>query len=169
MSQQLVLSINNTADDFRWCWLEDGQPQASASGNLDALRAAVGGLTQQVWLLLPGAKVVIRELEYSEKEKKHLRNLLPYQLEDSVVGDIDELHFALGEAAQGKVAISYIEKSWLQNVFRELTSIGLEISRCWSAPTVLPLIYLPSSNAMPINKEIMLLAAEKEPLKVLGV
>ncbi|MES2822731.1 MAG: type II secretion system protein GspL [Pseudomonadota bacterium] len=147
MSQQLVLSINNTADNFRWCWLQDGQPQASASGNLEALRAAVGGVAQQVWLLLPGIKVVTRELEYTEKEKKHLRNLLPFQLEDSVVGDIDDLHFAIGEAVKGKVTVSYTDKSWLREIFQQLSGIGIEISRCWSTPTLLPLAVPPSALA----------------------
>jgi general secretion pathway protein L len=140
MSQQLVLSINNTLDNIRWCWLHNGQPQATASGNLEALRAAVDGLALQAWLLLPGAKVVTRELEYSEKEKKHLRNLLPFQLEESVVGDIDGLHFAIGEATQGKVTVSYADKDWLREVFQQFASIGLEVSRCWSAPTLLPLV-----------------------------
>jgi general secretion pathway protein L len=138
MSQQLILAINNSADNFRWCWMQDGQPQSSASGNLESLRTAVSGMAQQAWLLLPGSKVVTRELEYSEKEKKHLRNLLPFQLEDSVVGDIDDLHFALGDANQGKVAVSYTDKQWLREIFEQLTSIGIEVSRCWSAPTLLP-------------------------------
>ncbi len=164
MSQQLVLSINNTADNFRWCWLHDGQPQASASGNLEALRAAVGGIALQVWLLLPGIKVVTRELEYTEKEKKHLRNLLPFQLEDSVVGDIDELHFAIGDAAQGKVTISYADKNWLTEVFQQFSSIGLEISRCWSAPTLLPFA-VPSSALVANDKEVTI-AELDAPAKV---
>lgn len=139
MSQQLVLSINNAADYFRWCWLQDGQPHTSASGNLETLKQAIGELHQQAWLLLPGVKVVTRELEYSDKEKKHLRNLLPYQLEDAVVGDIDDLHFALGAPLQGKIAVSYVDKRWLRDVFTQLTELGLEITRCWSTPTLLPL------------------------------
>lgn len=160
MSQQLVLSINTAADYFRWCWLQDGQPQDSASGNLEALRQAIGNLQQQVWLLLPGVKVVTRELEYTDKEKKHLRNLLPYQIEDSVVGDIDDLHFALGTPLQGKVTVSYTDKHWLRNVFRQLTELGLEITRCWSTPTLLP---LPVAELTPleINDEPELVAVEK--------
>jgi general secretion pathway protein L len=138
MSEQLVLAINNGADSFRWCWMLDGKPQSTASGNLEALHSAVSGMAQQAWLLLPGTKVVTRELEYNEKEKKHLRNLIPFQLEDSVVGDIDDLHFALGEAILGKVTVSYTDKQWLRQVFEQLTSIGIEVSRCWSAPTLLP-------------------------------
>jgi general secretion pathway protein L len=139
MSPQLVLSINSDADNFRWCWLSDGQIQSSATGNLDALRASLGDITQQAWLLLPGAKVVTRRLEYTEKEKKHLRNLLPFQLEESVVGDIDDLHVAVGTATAGKVALAYTDKQWLKSIFNQLANIGVEITRCWSTPLLLPL------------------------------
>jgi general secretion pathway protein L len=139
MSSQLVVSINSSADYFRWCWLGDDHAPAPTAGDIDALRAALGDLGQQAWLLLPGAKVVTRRLEYTEKEKKHLRNLLPFQLEESVVGDIDDLHVAIGTASAGKVALAYTDKQWLKAIFHQLANIGIEITRCWSTSQVLPL------------------------------
>lgn len=141
MSSQLVVSINSAADYFRWCWLGDDQASApvATSGDLNALRTALGDLSQQAWLLLPGAKVVSRSLEYTEKEKKHLRNLLPFQLEESVVGDIEDLHFAMGSASAGKVALAYTDKQWLKAIFTQLASIGVEVTRCWATPMLLPL------------------------------
>ena len=143
MSSQLVVSINSSADYFRWCWLGDDPASpapglVATAGDLDALRTALGDLGQQAWLLLPGAKVVTRRLEYTEKEKKHLRNLLPFQLEESVVGDIDDLHVAIGTASAGKVALAYIDKQWLKAIFSQLSNIGIEITRCWATPLVLP-------------------------------
>ena len=137
MSSQLVVSINSTADYFRWCWL--GDTASAAAGDLDALRTALGDLSQQAWLLLPGAKVVTRSLEYTEKEKKHLRSLLPFQLEESVVGDIEDLHVAIGTASAGKVALAYTDKQWLKAIFSQFSNIGIEITRCWATPLVLPL------------------------------
>jgi len=150
MSQQLVLSINSDADNFRWCWLSDGQIHSSASGNLEALAAALDNAAQQVWLLVPGAKVVTRQLEYTEKEKKHLRNLLPFQLEESVVGDIEDLHVAIGTAAAGKVTLAYTDKRWLKSVFSQLAAIGIEITRCWSTPSLLPLQVPPQELLEPV-------------------
>lgn len=152
MSMQLVLSVYTSADGktladwFRWCWLgADGnpQPESAASGNREALRAALGeraGQNLSTWLILPGSSVNTRELEYSEKEKKHLRNLLPFQLEESVVGDVEDLHFALGTPADGRVVVAYTDKTWLQAVFAELATLGIEVTRCWSAPLVLPMV-----------------------------
>ena len=138
MSSQLVVSINSTADSFRWCWLNEGRTEAENSGNLDALKAVIGNVSQQVWLLVPGAKVVTRKLEYSEKEKKHLRNLLPFQLEESVVCDVDELHVALGTPVAGEITLAYTDKQWLKSIFAQLSNIGLEITRCWARPQLLP-------------------------------
>lgn len=152
MSTQLLLSVTASSDGkaladwFRWCWLgADGNPQAdsAASGDREALRAALGERpvvgNQSAWLILPGAQVNTRELEYSEKEKKHLRNLLPFQLEESVAGDVEDLHFALGTPANGRVVVAYADKTWLQAVFAELATLGIEVTRCWSAPSVLPM------------------------------
>jgi general secretion pathway protein L len=152
MSMQLVLSVTNSQDGktlgdlFRWCWLgADGSlSEAPASGGREDLRAALGsnppGGTQSTWLILPGSTVAIRALEYTEKEKKHLRNLMPYQLEDAVIGDVEDLHFSFSTPVNGQVTLAYAEKSWLQAVFAELATLGLEINRCWSAPLTLPLV-----------------------------
>ncbi|WP_331344009.1 type II secretion system protein GspL [Cellvibrio sp. UBA7661] len=157
MSMQLVLSVDTSndgkslADNFRWCWLgADGVPAAGASGDREALRTALGerpGNPQSAWLILPGSRVNTRELEYTEKEKKHLRNLLPFQLEDSVVGDVEELHFALDTPANGKVVVAFADKVWMQAAFAELAALGIEVTRCWTAPLTLPLAAEASAGA----------------------
>lgn len=150
MSMQLVLSVTTSddgkslADRFRWCWLGvDGVPaDEGASGNREDLRAALGDKPanpQSAWVILPGSRVNTRQLEYSDKEKKHLRSLLPFQLEDSVVGDVDDLHFALGTPVDGKVVVAFADKTWLQGAFAELAALGIEVTRCWTAPLTLPL------------------------------
>ena len=150
MSMQLVLSVTTSddgktlADQFRWCWLgADGTPATEGeTGDREALRAALSDKPvnpQSAWLILPGSRVNTRQLEYSEKEKKHLRNLLPFQLEESVVGDVEDLHFALGTPANGKVVVAFADKTWLQAAFAELAALGIEVTRCWTAPLTLPL------------------------------
>ncbi|MGM8225390.1 type II secretion system protein GspL [Cellvibrio sp. ARAG 10.3] len=143
MSDQLVLYINRAADTYRWCWLDaSGRAltDTAGSGDLQALEASLGAGTHQAWLIVPGTKVITRELEYNEKEKKHLRNLLPFQLEDTVIGDVDRFHFALGPLNNGRVCVAYIEKAWLEQVFEQLKNIAVEVTHCWSAPLALPLV-----------------------------
>lgn len=141
MANQLLLYVSGT-DQFRWCLLgADQKPllDSAGSGSLEDLAALLGEGEHDVWLLLPGAKVIARELEYSEAEKKHLRRLLPFQLEESVIGDIDQFHFALGPMRDGKVAVAYVERPWLNEIFAQLKTLGITVSHCSSLPLLLPL------------------------------
>jgi general secretion pathway protein L len=151
MSMQLVVSVEASgdgtrlADEFRWCWINPrstGEVTEASTGDRDALRVAVADSKINplpTWLVLPGCRVNTRQLEYTEKEKKHLRNLLPFQLEESVIGDIDDLHFALGAPTNGKVTVAFADKQWLENIFAELAELGIEVTRCWSASSLLPM------------------------------
>jgi len=142
MADQLVLTINRAADTYRWCWLDAQQNPVAGTeggGDAEALALMLQGSAQQAWLIVPGTKVITRALEYTEKEKKHLRNLLPFQLEETVIGDVDRFHFALGPLENGTTTLAYIEKAWLEQVFAQLTALSVEITRCWSAPLTLHL------------------------------
>lgn len=143
MADQLVLTINRAADEYHWCWLDaqlNARLETAGSGTVEALAAAVQGNHHQVWLIVPGTKVVTREVEYTAKEKKHLRTLLPFQLEETVIGDVDRFHFALGSLDEGVVRVAYVEKAWFEQVFAQLAEINLDVTRCWSAPAALPLL-----------------------------
>lgn len=143
MADQLVLIINRAADEYHWCWLDaqlNPRLETAGSGPVEALAAAVHGNYHQVWLIVPGTKVVTREVEYSDKEKKHLRTLLPFQLEETVIGDVERFHFALGSLANGVARVAYVEKAWFEQVFAQLAAINLDVTRCWSAPAALPLL-----------------------------
>ncbi len=141
MANQLLLYVSGS-DQFRWCWLgADQKPllDSAGSGSLEDLGRLLGEGEHEVWLLLPGAKVITRELESSEAEKKHLRRLLPFQMEESVIGDIDQFHFALGPMREGQVAVAYVERPWLSEIFAQLKSLGITVSHCSSLPLLLPL------------------------------
>lgn len=134
MSAQLVISPIGATGEFRWCWRDaQGQAEASAAGDQQALQAAIAARqtsAMETWLIVPGEKLVTRELEFNEKEKKHLRNLLPFQLEDSLIGDVDEIHLSIAQPRDGKISIAYADKSWLREQMDNLKQLGLDIVRC---------------------------------------
>lgn len=155
MSEQLVISVDQSGDTFRWCWLTAGrEPDLStaAAGDLAALAESLLTTPVQAWLIVPGNRVVTRELEYLDKEKKHLRTLLPFQMEETLIGDVDNFHFALGPLNQGKVCVAWLEKAWLEAVYSALSEINIEVTRCWSAPLTLPLTVTPVTDTeMPVD------------------
>lgn len=141
MSEQLVISVDQSGDFFRWCRLTAGREpdfSTAAMGDLDNLADALPAAPVQAWLIVPGTRVVTREVEYLDKEKKHLRTLLPFQMEETLIGDVDHFHFALGSLNQGKVCVAWLEKAWLETLYNALSEINVEVTRCWSTPLTLP-------------------------------
>lgn len=142
MTNQLLLYANRALDHYRWCWFDaELNPllESAGSGGLDELSAMLGEGHHSLGLLVPGSQVVIREMEYAEAEKKHLRRLLPFQLEESVIGDIERFHFALGEPREGRVALAYMERHWLENLFAQLAERNIEVNQARPLPLALPL------------------------------
>lgn len=156
MSEQLVISVDQSGDTFRWCWLTAGrEPDLStaAAGDLAALAESLPSAPVQAWLIVPGNRVVTRELEYLDKEKKHLRTLLPFQMEETLIGDVDNFHFALGPLNNGKVCVAWLEKAWLEAIYSALSEINIEVTRCWSAPLTLPLTVAPVTDADAVSED----------------
>jgi general secretion pathway protein L len=151
MSTQLLLALPGAnQSEFRWSWRDaQGYSQHTARGDHTQLQSAIAAQKQtmaqttiETWLILPGEKLVTRELDYSEKEKKHLRNLLPFQLEESLIGDVDDIHLAIAGPREGKISIAYTDKHWLKEQIEFLKNLGLDIIRC----SALPLLWHPKTE-----------------------
>ncbi len=140
ISEQLVIYLDHYDGDYRWCHSrEDGSLEAPQRGDSAALAASVGPGNHRALLILGGPQVATRQLTYSEQEKKHLRRLLPFQLEEAVIGDINQFHVAMGTARDGQVAVAYTEKARLRTLFDTLATANIEVARCLPAALLLPL------------------------------
>lgn len=60
----------------------------------EQLRAAVNQPGSKVCFAAPGADVRLCQFDISQEEKKHLDKSLPFMLEEELIGDIEDLHFA---------------------------------------------------------------------------
>lgn len=163
MSAQLLLALPGAnQSEFRWCWRDaQGNTQSTTRGDQTQLQSAIAAQKQsatqstiETWLILPGEKLVTRELDYNEKEKKHLRNLLPFQLEESLIGDVEDIHLAIANPRNGKISIAYTDKNWLKEQIELLKNWGLDIIRC----SALPLIWSPKTE----NTEWLIAAYDQQ-------
>lgn len=140
ISEQLVIYLEHYDSPYRWRHRrEDGSLEPLQQGDSEALAASVGPGHHTALLILGGPQVTTRQLSYSEQEKKHLRHLLPFQLEETVIGDIHQYHVALSAPRDGQVAVAYTEKTRLRHLFDELAAANIEVARCLPSIFLLPL------------------------------
>ncbi len=131
MSEQITLYISHYGSDLTWLIRRPELPEELGQGNSEALglalERALGQGNHRARLIVGGPQVVARSLSYLEKEKRHLRKLMPFQLEEEVIGDIDQFHFALGKAQDGVVNVIYTERARLAELFAQLAEMNVEI------------------------------------------
>lgn len=121
----------DTLREFRWGDVADSQHWLSSAqcGDGDALLAAVE--SQPVLLLIPGHQVVSFSVPYNKKESRHFLDLLPYQIEDDVLGDVDALHFTVSSNKESDtVSAAYTDMTYLESVVDWLSSNGLLVENC---------------------------------------
>jgi len=76
-----------SADSDAPLWLDDEDAR-------DRLRAALAQQRSRPCFAVPGADVRLLRMPVSAAEKKHIGKSLPFMLEEQVVEDIEQLHFA---------------------------------------------------------------------------
>lgn len=125
---------------YRWrrC-SRDGQWIAPAEeGDGEQLRKSLPESHLEVCLLLSGTEVITQQVPYSAKERRHLARLIPFELEDDVTAELDQLHFAIGKPGDGEVPTAYVDREWLATQIEELEALGFEVSHCLPEPLLLP-------------------------------
>mgnify|MGYP000191591661 CR=1 FL=1 len=137
MNRRLLVKLTAEAADavYSWRWADESSAER---GDIHALSAAVADRECELWLLVPGARVLIRELHFSRKEQRHMRNLAPFQVEDDLAGELDDVHFAFGAAIDGQVPLACVDKPWLEAQFAHFAEAGLEVNRCLPEMLLLP-------------------------------
>lgn len=83
-------------DTVQWVHVDaSGTPGTPAEGTLqDAAVAAAGN---EVIVLVPGAEVVLCAASVPSRNRQRVAEALPFALEEQLIEDVDDLHFALGE------------------------------------------------------------------------
>ena len=114
MARTILMRIDPTASEASWQRLENGQLAGSLhQGSLsEAARYTRGA---PVVVLAPSEEVFITSAALPGKNRKKLIKAVPYVVEDQIVDDIDDLHFALSQQpVHGRYIVAAIENRLMQ-------------------------------------------------------
>jgi general secretion pathway protein L len=125
---------------YRWrpCSRDGRWLGPAREGTGQEMRAALPGESLEVCLLLSGTEVVTQQVPYNPRERRHLAKLVPFELEEDVTSELDDLHFAIGKPGDGEVPTAYVNRHWLAEQISDLEALGFEVSHCLPEPLLLP-------------------------------
>lgn len=106
-------------------------------GSLADLAVAVSDSRSELWLLLPGDRIGQRLEPMLYRERRHIPNALPFQMEDSLLGDIEAMQFAYAEPYLAELSgegdaltpVGWCEREWLHDCLQGFQEAGLELHR----------------------------------------
>ena len=96
--------------------------------------AAADALNHSVTIVIPGEDVLFLTVKVPGKNLQHIQQAVPYVLEDSVIDDVDNLHFAINktelstehnENITNDYNVAVIDKQYFESIILHLDKAGI--------------------------------------------
>lgn len=128
----LIVRLAEQPDATEWLRLEGRQVVARGAG-----LPPPGAAAPRV--LVPGTAVTLLAAQLPARPGRALAQLLPYALEERVVGEVDELHFVPGaRQSDGSMLVGVVARRRMDDWLQALRAAGLQPARMVPETTLVP-------------------------------
>ncbi|SMF11904.1 type II secretion system protein L (GspL) [Alteromonadaceae bacterium Bs31] len=117
--------------DGLWQWREasDGVWSSDVyhTGDDEALAEMLRANSAPVTLLLAGQNVMSCEVELESKEKRHMAKLLPFELEEKLIDDVEDVHLAYLSGDGNTVKVLYCANKDVESALQPLIDLNCDV------------------------------------------
>lgn len=131
--EKLVIYLPDNDQHAPW-WATQS---AVHKGKVDTLAAAAKD--RKVIVIVPAEEIILRSVQLPRMSHARLIQALPFALEEELIGDIDELHFAIGgRQSDGRLPVAIVRKQKMQEWCQQLQAWHVQPDQMIPAIFVLP-------------------------------
>lgn len=133
MRETIFIHMGQPEGKASWCLRSRPIPDPTRRptvehGSLDEALAACGD--RRIVLILPGAQVLLKQVDIPVRKTQRLYQAVPYALEEELAQDVDGLHFALGHRlADGQMPVAVIDRTVMNGYLDPFTQRELQPER----------------------------------------
>ncbi|MBI1422787.1 MAG: hypothetical protein GC149_04910 [Gammaproteobacteria bacterium] len=124
-TRTLFLRIDPTASEASWQLVENGQlvgPQGQ--GKLEDARRVARGVP--VVVMVPSEEIFLDNVALPGKNRQKLRRAIPFAVEDQLIDEIEDLHFALSSHAhEGRYLVAAVEDRLMDYWDKSIVNAGI--------------------------------------------
>jgi general secretion pathway protein L len=119
-------------------------PFALLDGRGAVLREGTAALAEipradEAEVILPAARVLFTRMKLPRVRAGTIRELLPYAVEDRLLGDPANIHAVAGRRApDGETTIAVVDRDWFARTLAALRQAGLKPAHAWSESDLAP-------------------------------
>jgi len=159
VSKQLIIRFYHIEpgmdpDLVSWVFVDEhGQMGEIFQGSLDEISEQRSGL--KISVIVPGNDVTLSSAYVPTKNKKRLKTALPFAMEDQLVSDVENLHFALGGFDdEGKVNCAIVDTHKMDSWVAQLKQFSIQAN--FIVPDILAVPFTSGSWSVLIEESIVL-------------
>jgi len=113
-------------EQVNWVYIDINNELQMGSGSLT--EAAEKSKGYQIAVVLKGEDVLFLNAEVPGNNMQRVRQAIPYLLEDSLIDDVDNLHFAIKKYQDKNYHVAVINKSYFELILSEFKKHGINPS-----------------------------------------
>jgi len=117
------LQADLALSEVNWVYKDVNNELQMGSGSLT--EAAEKSKGYQIAVVLKGEDVLFLNAEIPGNNMQRARQAIPYLLEDSLIDDVDNLHFAIKKYQENNYHVAIINKSYFERTISELKKSGI--------------------------------------------
>ncbi|MGA7800014.1 MAG: type II secretion system protein GspL, partial [Gammaproteobacteria bacterium] len=126
MAEQLLIRICDAEGGARWTVVDPAGAAIGPAGEGHLEEAAALAAGRRVVVLVPAQDVLLTRVELPTQQRQRALRAVPYALEEQVVGDVDELHFALGpQQGEREFAVAVVARTLMDRWQSQLRRAGI--------------------------------------------
>lgn len=132
---------DRNAEDVAWVITDSSGAPTGDVGHGSLADCAAVAADRRCVLLAPPTAVTLLQADIPTRNRRRLAKAVPYALEDQLLEDPGDLHFALGEHdASGAVAVAVVAKRHMDHWLDAVRTAGLNLEAIVPAVLALPWI-----------------------------
>ena len=138
MARMLFIRIDPTATEASWQLAENGQLVGPlGKGKLSDARRAARGVP--VVAMVPAEEIYLNNVALPGKNRQKLRRAIPYAIEDQLIDEIEDLHFALSaHPLHGRYLVAAVEDRLMEFWDKAMINAGIRVETIIPDVTALP-------------------------------
>lgn len=126
MAEQLLIRIGAADGGARWTVADTAGRSAGPAGEGPLEEAAALAAGRRVVVLVPAQDVLLTRVTLPTQHRQRALRAVPYALEEQVVGDVEDLHFALGpQQGSGEFAVAVVARALMDRWQSQLRRAGI--------------------------------------------
>ena len=140
MAERLYLRLAE-APEGPVSWLDAGAASDGAVHTGTLMQAAAAASAHQVSVLVPAADVLCTEVDVPVRSSSNrLAQIVPYALEEQLVGDLEQQHFAIGRRAADttRTPVAVVSRDRLEAWLSALKDVGIVPEQLYADLSLMP-------------------------------